>query len=160
MAVRRQADRNPRVVSLGRLIDEISKDAQRISKAAFIDLWTDPRRHSEAEALFDERFGGGIGDHLDPAIPRQDLEALERSAEGLTAFVDQHVAHSDAKAVGGLPTFNDLDAAVDQIGDLFAKYTLLLTAAGMVTLVPVIQHDWEAVFRQPWMRPGYQRRGY
>jgi hypothetical protein len=38
--------------------------------------------------------------------------------------------------------------------DLFKKYYNLLTASSYVMLVPVIQNDWKAIFRQPWMRPG------
>jgi hypothetical protein len=32
-----------------------------------------------------------------------------------------------------------------------SKYCLLLTAAGLPDVVPTIQNDWEAVFRQPWI---------
>jgi hypothetical protein len=41
----------------------------------------------------------------------------------------------------------------DVIGGIFARYSSLFTAAGYVTLVPVIQHDWKAVFREPWIKP-------
>ena len=48
--------------------------------------------------------------------------------------------------------FNDIHDAIDVIGELFQRYHLLFTAADMVDLVPVIQHDWLAPFRQPWIR--------
>jgi hypothetical protein len=50
-------------------------------------------------------------------------------------------------------TLEDVHRAVDVIGELFQRYYTLFTAASMIELVPVIQHDWRAVFRQPWMRP-------
>jgi hypothetical protein len=44
--------------------------------------------------------------------------------------------------------------AIDVIGHLFKKYYNLFTATSYVFLEPVIQSDWKAVFRVPWMRPG------
>ena len=84
---------------------------------------------------------------------RADLAALTQGASKVRAYVDERVAHSDSRPSQDFPTFDDLHGAMDQIGKLFTKYALLLTAAGYVDLVPVIQHDWMAVFRQPWMPP-------
>jgi hypothetical protein len=49
-------------------------------------------------------------------------------------------------------TLQDIHDDIDLIGQLFQKYYNLFTAAAMVKLVPVIQHNWKAVFREPWMR--------
>jgi hypothetical protein len=151
VAVRRQAEPNSRVSTLGSLLREMSEDAERVTRSFFVGMW-DGEREPEAEEIFDERFAGSVGEHLDPAIPQRDLEALTATSDGLKTFVDEHLAHSDARPSPGLPTFKDLNAAIDQIGDLYAKYYLLLTANGFVDLVPAIQHDWLAVFRQPWIR--------
>lgn len=161
VAVRRQAETRPDVISLGRLLREISDDAGRVTRSFFVGLWDDddPRevvaamRRAEAEAIFDEKFAGDAGGHLDPAIARRDLEALAATAESLKTFVDKHLAHADARPGDSLPTFEQLHAAVDQIGEFYARYLLLLTAAGITTLVPIIQEDWLAIFRQPWIRP-------
>jgi hypothetical protein len=40
---------------------------------------------------------------------------------------------------------------IDRIGDLFRKYALLLTASSWMTLEPVPQYDWLAVFREAWI---------
>lgn len=152
VAVRRQAETSSRVRSLGRLLFEVSEDARRFTRSLFVEEIWDDAGDWMADKTFDEHFAGDIGDHLDPAIPRTDLDALTSTARALKTFVDEHVAHSDAKPAHGLPTFDDLNAAIDQIGHLLRKYTLLLTAAGLIELVPVIQHDWEAVFRQRWIR--------
>lgn len=53
-----------------------------------------------------------------------------------------------------LPTFGDIDEAIDAIGGLFRKYALLLTARSFATLEPEAQEDWLAVFRQAWIREG------
>jgi len=70
----------------------------------------------------------------------------------VAGYVDQHLAHSDAKPRGNLPTFAELDTAIDEIGQLLKKYVNLLAAASLTTVVPVNQDDWLAVFRQPWIR--------
>ena len=63
-------------------------------------------------------------------------------------------SHTDEKPLKTLPTFEDLNTAIDGIGELFNKYTLLLTQSTWGTLVPVVQFDWQAVFREPWIKPG------
>jgi hypothetical protein len=80
------------------------------------------------------------------------VATLTAGAVKVKDYVDEHLAHSDAGPRADLPTFNDLDAAIDRIGDLFKKYVNLLTASSYYSLVPVIQHDWEAIFRQPSIR--------
>jgi hypothetical protein len=154
VAIRRQAEVSTRVVSLGRLIAEIRDDAKRLSRAWWVGLWTDPDPIQDhfANNGFTKQYAPGGGDHLDPAIPEADLAHLTSVAESVKRYVDQHVAHNDASPRGDLPTFDDLNASIDVIGELFGKYGNLLTAASWVTVVPVMQHDWQAIFRQPWLR--------
>jgi hypothetical protein len=102
---------------------------------------------------FDEQFAGQVGDHFDPAIAEADLQLLAANAKAVRRYVDQHVAHADARPTAGLPTFAELDAAIDTIGKLFQKYANLLTASSWPILVPAIQHDWLAPFRVPWINP-------
>ena len=59
---------------------------------------------------FDREFGGTVGHHFDPEIARNDLGELSRTADHIKTFVDQHLAHSDARAsASDLPTFEELD---------------------------------------------------
>jgi hypothetical protein len=159
-AVRRQAESNSRVKSLGRLLQEVGTNAEHLTRAFFIGMWVDPEDRDEirragitqiAGSTVDEKFAGEVDEHLDPTIPEADLAALTATAASVKAFVDERIAHSDRRPTSPLPTFDELDAAVDRIGDLVIKYYLLLTASGLMQLEPVIQNDWEAVFRQPWI---------
>jgi hypothetical protein len=154
VAIRRQAETSSRVRSLGRLITEAQHDANRLTREWWIGLWSDsddPHTVQFAGPAFDRQFGGTIGNHLDPAIPEADLALLAGNASKVNAYVDQHVAHSDARAAKELPTFDDVDGAIDTIGTLFTKYANLLTAADWPTLVPFMQHDWRGPFRVPWI---------
>ena len=154
VAIRRQAEVSTRVVSLGRLLQEIGGDAALLTRKFWVGLWgnSDAVEYGFADAAFTKQFAPGGGDHLDPAIPAADLAQLMSDAESVKRYVDQHVAHNDAKPIPGLPTLKDVDASIDLIGDLFAKYANLLTAAMWPILVPVLQHDWQAIFRQRWIK--------
>jgi hypothetical protein len=52
-----------------------------------------------------------------------------------------------------VPTFDEINGGVDQIGDLFRRYGQLLTAADYA-LHPILQNQWFSIFKQPWLRPG------
>jgi hypothetical protein len=159
VAVRRQADTHRDAASLGKLIEEIGSDASRITRQFWLGLWhheDDSDRfglmRAQAEKAWDEHYGGGVGTHLDPTIPRDDLEALTTDATKVKRYVDQHVAHADAVPAQVTLTFEEVHAAIDSIGYLFKKYYNLLTASSYVTLEPKIQHNWKAAFRVAWMR--------
>lgn len=156
VAVRRQADTHPDVASLGKLIQEIRDDASLIRREFWIGLWgSDEDWKWQAERGWAEQYAGSVGDHLDPAIPAADFDALTDAAASVKAYVDQHVAHADSSAVSAEVTLaiKDVHDAIDVIGDLFKRYYNLLTASSYAILVPAIQHDWKAVFRVPWIRP-------
>src|ERR1700735_4611906 len=152
VAVRRQVDIHKDVASLGKLISEVSEDPERITRAFWIGLWntTDRIDLQFAQRAWTQQFGGG--DHLDPAIPVADLDALRTASARVTRYVDRHLAHSDRNPIppSSLPTLSDVHSAIDQIGYFYRKYYNLLTAASWAFLVPVMQHDWKAVFRVPW----------
>jgi hypothetical protein len=151
IAIRRQAETGTRVCTLGRLLTEISDDPSRISREFYVGMWDADQTALGAQS-FDAQFAGVVGSHIDPAIIRHDLEVLNASAESVKGYVDQYVAHSDARASAALPAFEEMDSAIDSIGHLFVKYVNALTADIRVKLVPEFQHDWLAVFRKPWIR--------
>lgn len=175
MAVRRQADVDKRVASLIRIMLELKTRPQLITREYWIGLWRDDPDDArwikqEAERGWATQYAGSTGDYLDPAIPAEDYETLTSAASKVNRFVNRHIAHSQSTI--HQPNRNqppDVDAAspdttlsakevhdvIDVIGDLFKKYYNLLTASSYVFLVPVIQHDWLAAFRVPWMPPSY-----
>lgn len=174
MAVRRQADRDRRVASLARLIMQVRDKPSAITREYWIGQWRDdpddgPWIAREAERGWAEQYAGDVGDHLDPAIPTADYDRLQTESAKVTRFVNEHVAHShdalrrsDAKHAAQVENVSadaalsakEVHEVVDVIGELFKKYFNLLTASSYAFLVPVLQHDWLAAFRVPWMKPG------
>lgn len=110
----------------------------------------------EAERAWATQYAGRVGRHLDPSIPAADFAKLTDAAADVKAYVDRHVAHTEKPprvAAGVTLTLKDVHDDIDVIGDLFKKYFNLLTGSSYLFLEPEIQHDWMAVFQQPWMRP-------
>lgn len=152
-AVRRQADTNAGTSALARLIKEMRDKADLLTREYFVGLWdqTSEREVRQANEAFDRLAGMGA-DHFDPEGARRDLQALQVAARKVRLYVDQHVAHDQAEPTAALPTFEELHAAVDTIGEMFIRYTSVLTAGQYVALEPFIQTNWKAIFRVPWLR--------
>jgi hypothetical protein len=157
VAVRRQADRDRRVASLRRLIEEIRNEPSRLTWDRWLGLWGD-ERDGFVRGRWDHDFGGEVGEHIDPAIPTADLERLMSEAESVKAYVDTHIAHAEDFDRPQAPprpsgfTPNDLDTAIDAIGELFRKYTDLLVVADVDLHVHLLP-QWLGPFEVPWIRP-------
>jgi hypothetical protein len=168
MAVRRQADLHPDVASLAKLLSDVAGDAKRLAPEWWVGLWNideeDDYERTYARGQWDAEYGGKIGVHLDPAIPANDLYRLIEGSEKVKKYVDKHIAHSEdpgpaPKDPGPTPAeatlyVSDVHDAIDLINEVFERYYRLFEAASMITLEPVIQHDWKAVFREPWVPSG------
>jgi hypothetical protein len=152
VGVRRTCEVNPRVSSLGQLLSEISNDADRLTREFWVGLFSADLKDL-GERGWRSQYAGKTGDHLDPSIPARDLEALLAGAAAVSSYVDRYLAHSDPQGLDELPTYSDLDRAVDLIGEMFKKYSNLLTASSWAYLEPTPQEDWLAVFRLPWIKP-------
>jgi hypothetical protein len=151
IAVRRQAEVDPRVISLGSLLSEIAGDPERLSRERFLSEYDSiDRRRGERE--WNEKFAGTVGEHIDPKIVQGDLAELATGTRTTKDLVDKHLAHTDKKPLSNAPTFEELHAAIDAINTQFEKYVLLLTVSSYATLVPVPQYDWLAIFREPWIK--------
>lgn len=152
VAVRRQAERSSRVVSLGSLLGEIETDAARPTRQRFVGQY-DPDNQDRGEEAFTKHFAGDVGDHLDPALVTADIEKLVAESSKVVTYVNKNVAHLDRDPVEELPRFDDLNGAIEVVGDMFKRYALLLTASSYMDLVPVAQERWEAIFDVPWNLP-------
>lgn len=151
-AIRRQAEVDTRVVSLGMLLTEIAADSTRLSRRRFVSMFSRDREQI-GDAVFSRDFAGNVGEHIDPALVRADIDLLKTRAQPVVDYVSRHVAHVDRQPVRALPTFAELSSAIDAIGDVFRKYVLLLTASAYMDLVPTPQTPWETVFDVPWRQP-------
>jgi AbiU2 len=158
VAVRRQTDTNPQSVTLRVLLAELEADRHRITR----EWWVGQFEWGH-QGLGDRNFDQWA--YLDPDAPadsetgtelsalriRHDIERLEAAASSIREHVDKVIAHSDRKRPATTPTFADLDAAIDVLGDVFTSYYCLLTLNSLVKLDATPQYDRLGPFRLPWI---------
>ncbi len=157
-SVRRQLDRRRGTVSLRRLLDDIAQHPEVASRERHVAAWlpdgADPDFEAQAHANFDRFAGGRDRDRIDVAGVRADIQQLEAVGGVVERYANEAIAHMAGEPTHEVPTFVDLNGAIDQIGELVKKYASLLKAEIIWQLEPVIQYDWKAPFRQPWIPPG------
>lgn len=150
VAVRRQVDRDSRSVTLARLLGEIQEAPEVLSRERYVGMF-DWGMQNIGDSQFDE-WAGNSGRHVDPAMVVNDLDALVGATDSIRHYVTKHIAHLDEhRGEVQLPTFNDLNAAIDVLFDLFRKYGVILTGSDRARMVPVPQYDWLAPLRIPWI---------
>jgi len=151
MAVRRLVDRHQRTISFYRLMEEIASHPEVITRRRFTAGyrgWLRDVGHRDFE-----RFASPTAKRIHRRVIRRHQRELVAVAKRLKTYVDKHVAHNDRHPMRRLPRYEELDQCIDLLGQLAKDYTLLLEQAGLVEVVPVIQYDWQAPFRVPWIPP-------
>jgi len=151
VAVRRQADTSPTVISLGRLLSEIVEHPEILSRQRHVALYRADLQwvgHKEFNT-----FAGAEMDHVDAGAVQADIDLLRDSSEAIRKYVNKHIAHHEESPplTFVTPTFSDLDQAIDTLGSLVSRYTLMLMAVGRTVMAPVPQYDWLAPFKIPWL---------
>lgn len=153
LAVRRIADDRAGgpTLSLGRLLGDLGRNPAVMSRDRYVarhaaggdefGYWT---RH--AQATFDAKFGNADG--LLCVVKNGDRsERVSSASKSISDFADRYVAHVDSRGLDDLPTFEDLDRAIDEVGELLQDVTLLLTARSLMNTEPTIQENWRRPFR-------------
>jgi hypothetical protein len=147
VAVRRQADRHRDVASLGRLMEEVRGDSGRITRGYWIGLWPETMSACRRGVSARGWVNGPAASALisTPRSPASDMAELTSAAAQVKAYVDEHVAHSEARSVPAeiTLTLKDVHDTIDVIGSLFNRYYNLLTASSYGCLVPAIEEDWK-----------------
>jgi hypothetical protein len=180
MAVRRQLDMNRRSISLRRMLAEMIRKPQVLSRSRYVSICatkligTSPPDasvpspelqnetqggayaldRSEAEriasGIFDDYAGRG-NDHIPQSKIKRDMEELLTKSQSVERFATKKVAHLDENPPAALPTFGGLDACVDLLEQLVLKYEKILKTSAPRSLLPTWQYDWKAIFYKPWM---------
>jgi hypothetical protein len=147
--VRRQVDARKDALSLRRLLEDLGRNRDVVTRARYVVMWPEPDVVAAFRSF--DRFSNG-GDILDKSVIEADVRALITAIEPVKRHVDHAIAHTARAGERATPTYADLNAAIDLIGELVRKYTSFLEAKTIYQMEPIIQDDWEAVFRQPWLR--------
>ena len=157
MAVRRLAKseaRNEQSISLAALITAIGRNRDVLTAQRFVEMHlrdgvtVDERAHWRESALrtYERDWGDGAG-NLSAVRLAADAHDLVGQSMSVADFANRTIAHIDKRGLVTTPTWGDLNQAIDSIGEMFNRYSLLLSAASWAELVPVIQGDWKDPFR-------------
>lgn len=88
LAVRRQADTRPDVISLARLLQEIGEDADRLTREWYLSLW-DADDQQYAAALWERSWFAGVAGHVDPEAIIAHLTHLRDESEHVRVYVNR-----------------------------------------------------------------------
>ena len=153
MAVRRLADVDSRVTSMGVLLLEVAKYPETISRDRFVSQYPWGMQHL-GDRAFDDFAGEGLS-HTDPVRVQADVDKLQSAAEATKRYVDRHIAHTDKKRKPvDIPSFSELDNTIETSGALLKRYLLLFEQVDRDPIAPIPQYDWVAPFRLAWIVPG------
>jgi hypothetical protein len=146
VAVRRLADRGKDAISFARLLIEIIASPAALTARSAL-----PAGEMVDILAWERRFAAGVpGGHVDPTLLERDLVALAAAAESIKKHVDRTVAHRDKRGLATMPTFMDLNEAIDHLGELSRKCELLLHMADRLPM-PVVLGDVMDAFSVPWV---------
>lgn len=156
VGVRRQVETSTRVISLATLLTEMAGDAERLSRKFYVSMY-DEHLRDLADPDFDRLTGNADADHIPASVIQGHLDAIRAATQPIADYVNRHLAHRDRDPLDTLPTFIELNSAIDTIGEAFNECSLMLNASSWATLEAVMQYDWLAVFRVPWIPPDEHR---
>jgi hypothetical protein len=150
IGLRRQLKLDSQSISLVLLMQELIATPEVLSRTYFKGLYAGSVVEDRADGDFDKFSKAGAA-HIDPDLIAADLSRLRSATVNCEEFADKRVAHHDKRDPKQLPTFNEVDAAIDLLDELYCRYLLMFEAKSMSSLLPTWQYDWKEIFRVPWI---------
>lgn len=152
VGLRRQIKYSAQSISMRRLLAEMVQSPNTLTRNYFVGLYKGTTSERYANSDFN-KFAVSSASHIDPSLVDVDLNRLLDASRRLEDFADKRVAHRDEREPKKLPTYNEIDACIVLLDELYVKYFLLFHAMSMDSLSPTWQYDWTAIFRVPWIPP-------
>jgi hypothetical protein len=153
ISVRRLVDARTDIISLERLLGDMEKHCDLLTRESHIQLYSDSDEDMEwqANSTFESLAGKGSTTYPKENIQR-DRSRLVELWKRLKPLANKRIAHLDERGYEcTMPKYDDLDRVIDEIERQIRRYCLLLEATDYATLQPVPQYDWKAIFRVPWL---------
>lgn len=149
--VRRLVDRRKDAVSFVRLLEQVRRAPELLSRAAYKSRCTNPQlSESYLDSDYDRLVGPGR-QQPDPAAIESEIKDLEARTRKVKNFVDAHVAHLSTEPMEELPRFAELDDAIDCLETMLRHYLQLFRGLALPSALPTWQYDWKEIFRHPWI---------
>jgi hypothetical protein len=152
IGIRRQIKVNSQSISFARLLTEIIDTPSVLSRKYYTGLYEGSVVEDLADRDFD-KFSGSGQSCISKSMVETDLNRLNQVSSKVEDFADKRIAHHDKRIPKVLPKFNEVDACLDVLDELYVKYHLVFHADAMDSLMPTYQYDWKVIFEVPWLKP-------
>ena len=153
MGIRRQVkETNDDSISLAKLLSEISENPELITRSDFYELYQDADPFLKAlhmQKSFDE-FADPNSSFINGERVRSDLRKLKEICLKAENYADKKVAHWDKTEPSLDFTLEDIFKALDYLGELIQRYSVLLFAINL-DLHPHPQYPVFHIFQEPWI---------
>lgn len=163
VTIERDVQGGRKVVSLLRLLEDIARHPEELTRAKFRRLHTgsgervsgDPGNDLGAfmdGGMVESRYEEFGGEALDVARIHVDVAELKAAAAPIVALRNTLYAHrsADGPALSSI-TLGDLHAFVDVLDRVIQKYHALLFFTSMMSTTPIDVTDWDEIFRFAWI---------
>lgn len=151
IGIRRQIDKRKDVISFYRLLFEIRRKPEVLSRKRYVSLYREPEIRARGADRHFDRFAGRGKPHVDPRIVEKDITDLTAITSKIKDYANERVAHFGKTGPKMVPVYKDLDECIDVMEDLLIKYWALFRAETIRALLPTWQFDWKEIFREPWI---------
>ena len=122
VGIRRLSDKDTRSISLYKLIDDISKNREAITRSYYVSRYNKwMRKEGLADRDFDQ-FANKRDNILSLYQLQRDMNKLRKDTFRITRFVNKYIAHCDiCQKRCKPPTFNDVDNVLKDHDGLYCK---------------------------------------
>ena len=178
VGLRRQTKLQKDSISFVRLLNEIAKNPEELSRSYF----NSRHLHSngpdldqvvgkadlEAVGIADTsqlkailkmddfaQYADASGMYVCPQMVKDDQARLESAVKTYGEFADKQIAHWDKREPKVVPTFKELDDCIKLLDQTYVKYHFLFHAESIDTLMPTYQYEWKSIFSEPWLKVGF-----
>jgi hypothetical protein len=140
------------IISLARLLLDVFVQPHEVSRQRFHEMNAGRGLSGARIDQIFEAAGVPAGrDAIEGKTVTSDLTTLIKATKSVHGYADRKVAHIDERGwTSTIPTFGELDDAIDVLADVCRKYSKLL-GRGDIRFEPIVPPSWKAVFRVAWI---------
>jgi|SRR5450755_411135 len=161
-AIRREVDSDARTTSLARCLHRLVDAPDTMTRARYAEIVRAACEPEHAERLAREgfdRFAPGGGEVLEVDLILASIARIRDAAEPVKKYTDEVLAHrqrANGNVVAVAPSFDDINHALDELGEVTKQYFALRHPTQMLAaLTPIVDYTFLNMFKEPWYTEGH-----
>ncbi len=141
--------------SLLSLLNNIKKNQNVLTRSVFCDRWSECQEDNDDANNVFNRFADEESDKLNIEWLNKDIAVINNETKHIKTFIDKWVVHHDLKRKQNqVPTFGDVDSALQLLDNIICKYHLLLCGSDLSGSCMPILKNWKRIVNQVWIAKG------